>query len=234
MPPRLGRALLKRTRSVVTKPAATEPAVTALRRRPLLKSAKLKNCAEVGPPRLSNSTAAIANAISGTLPLKMPFSACRTRSLTARRSGPFARQALLFQGTAFRLDPGSDRDPATSTTSTRPDESLSMRQRILVSMRIHAACYGRALDRGVESFSTCSFKRSRTSPHCVLQNGRPASPSIQPLSVSFTRVPSLPASESTTVTILPTERPGPSTQVCRSRSLVTISSVFQPNFSPDA
>jgi hypothetical protein len=33
----------------------------------------LKNCAEVGPPRLSNITAAIANAISGTLPVKMPF-----------------------------------------------------------------------------------------------------------------------------------------------------------------
>jgi hypothetical protein len=48
MPPRLGRALLKRTRSVVTKPAATEPAVTALRRRPLLKSAKIEKLCRGG------------------------------------------------------------------------------------------------------------------------------------------------------------------------------------------
>ena len=49
----------------------------------------------------------------------------------------------------------------------------------------------------------------------------------QPRSVSC--YPHLPASKSAIVRILPTELAGPSTLARRSRSLVTISSVFQPN-----
>ena len=42
MPPRLGSVLLERLKRVITKPAATEPAATALWLRPLLKSAEIE------------------------------------------------------------------------------------------------------------------------------------------------------------------------------------------------
>jgi hypothetical protein len=67
---RLGRLLLERLKIVVTKPAATTeaattaPAATALWLRPLLVSAELKNCAELGPTTPSTIPAAVASAIS--------------------------------------------------------------------------------------------------------------------------------------------------------------------------
>jgi len=67
----------------------------------------------------------------------------------------------------------------------------------------------------------------RDSPNVFCRKGDPHHRRNQPRSVSC--YPHLPALKSATVRILPTELAGPSTQARRSRSLVTISSVFQPN-----
>ena len=61
--------LLERRKRVVTKPAATEPAASALWLRP--NPPKLKNWAEVGPTMPSTIPAAIASAISRPLSVKM-------------------------------------------------------------------------------------------------------------------------------------------------------------------
>ena len=68
---------------------------------------------------------------------------------------------------------------------------------------------------------------SGTRPNVFCRKGDPHHRRNQPRSVSC--YPHLPASKSATVRILPTELAGPSTQARRSRSPVTISSVFQPN-----
>ena len=63
--------LLERLKHVVTKPAATEPAGTALWLRSLLESAEIEELRRVGPTTSSTIPAAIASAISEPLLVKM-------------------------------------------------------------------------------------------------------------------------------------------------------------------
>jgi hypothetical protein len=48
LPATLGRVLLERLKRVITKPAATEPAATALWLRPLLKSTEIEKLRRAG------------------------------------------------------------------------------------------------------------------------------------------------------------------------------------------
>ena len=63
--------LLEWLKRVITKPAATEPAATALWLRPLLKSAEIEELRRGGPTMPNTIPAAMASAISGPLSVKM-------------------------------------------------------------------------------------------------------------------------------------------------------------------